>query len=75
MFADREDVGETASEWRKIIEIHQESKLIFSAGQRTGYGNKKRNMSLDSAVFEWLCGVGGGREGRREEDGDNGGKT
>ena len=42
-------VGETASdedssEWRKLIEMHLESKLIFSAGQRTGYGNKKRDV-------------------------------
>lgn len=28
----------------KIIEMHLESKLISSAGQRTGYGNKKRDV-------------------------------
>lgn len=39
-----------SSEWRRIIEMHLESKLIFSVGQRTGYGNKKRDVIRFSGV-------------------------
>lgn len=40
----------TSSEWRRIIEMHLESKLIFSMGQRTGYGNKKRDVIRFSGI-------------------------
>jgi len=64
-------VGETASdedssEWRKLIEMHLESKLIFSAGQRTGYGNKKRDVIRFSCSWSALR-CGGSRQGRRRE--------
>lgn len=44
---DRRDSGRDRlrrKDWRWLIEMHLESKLIFSAGQRTGYGNKKRDV-------------------------------
>lgn len=43
-----------SSEWRRIIEMHLESKLIFSAGQRTGYGNKKRDVIRFSGIWRVL---------------------
>lgn len=46
-------VRETESdslEWHTIIEMHLESKLIFSVGQRTGHGNKKRDVIRFSGI-------------------------
>lgn len=43
-----------SSEWRRIIEMHLESKLIFSTGQRTGYGNKKRDVIRFSGIWRVL---------------------
>lgn len=47
MYAERrgeESDKKDSCEWRRIIEMHLESKLIFSAGQRAGYGNKRRDV-------------------------------
>lgn len=33
-----------------IIETHLKSKLIFSVGQRTGYGNKERDVIKSSGI-------------------------
>lgn len=33
-----------------IIEMHLESKLIFSVGQRTGYGNKERDVMKSRGI-------------------------
>lgn len=48
-----------SSEWRRIIEMHLESKLIFSTGQRTGYGNKKRDVIRFGGIWRVLCRGGG----------------
>lgn len=37
-------------EWHTIIEMHLESKRIFSVGQRTGHGNKKRDVIRFSGI-------------------------
>lgn len=47
---ERGDSDEKTPEWRRIIEMHLESKLIFSVGQRTGYGNKKRDVIRFSGI-------------------------